>query len=202
MRCGEVRRPSQFQSTCLSAAVAELGSLSRCAYAMKNLPPVIAESSRPRNSCWILWVPLTFIIIASAGFIFHSVSRRATVPSPSEFDFPGIVSVTVQTFETNSNGAVTASVAIRNDSDDLVEFGYGTQIRTPQGWAHTNGNPAQLLLRSEDDSRLPPRSERVVKVARPAPRETWRVVAVCTTPPDGDRQRGVPISYYSQEIDP
>ena len=169
---------------------------------MNNSPPVIVEPSRSRYSRWILWVALTFLIVVAVGFIFHYASRRSAVLSRSEFDFPGIVSVTVQTFETNSNGSVTASVAIRNDSDDLVEFGYGTQIRTLQGWAHTNGNPAQLLLRSEDDSRLPPGAERVVKVARPASGETWRVVAVCTTPPDGDHQRGSPISYYSHELDP
>jgi len=169
---------------------------------MNNSPPDIAEPSQPKFSREILWVALSFLIIAAVAFVLHYAARRSVVPPRSEFDFPGIVSVTVRTFETNSNGSVTASLAIRNNSDDSLEFGYATQIRAAQGWAHTNGNPAELLLRSEDDPRLPPGAERVVTVARPASGGMWRIVAVCWTPPASDRLRGPLTQYYSQDLHP
>ena len=167
---------------------------------MNDTPPITqdprpARARRPAN-----WALLAFLLLAASIVLVRLVSRRSD--DPGRPDWRAAVSVAVREFETNANGSVRAFVAIRNDSDQLLEFGYGTQIRVAEGWAHTNGNLTQFRLRTESDSLLPPQSERLVTVQRPASGEPWRVVAMCWTPADEAGRRGKPIQIPSPEISP
>jgi len=65
---------------------------------------------------------LAVLLLAASVVVLRLVSRRSVVPGRP--DLPAAVSVAVREFETNTNGSVQAPVAIRNDSDKLLEFGY------------------------------------------------------------------------------
>ena len=82
----------------------------------------------------------------------------------------------------------------------VLEFGHGVQIRVAQGWAHTNGNPQQFRLTTEDDPMLTPGSERLVSVVRPSFGVPWRVVAVCWEPGSQTMPKGKEGQFHSPEI--
>ena len=84
----------------------------------------------------------------------------ATVPAGSS----NSVLVGLGAFHTNEAQAVTVDVRIRNQTAEPLEFGYGVQIKVPEGWAHTNGNVQQFLTTSPDDDTLRPLTDRIISV--------------------------------------
>jgi hypothetical protein len=154
---------------------------------------------RWRSTALLGLTSLILVLLAATWLLRCSAHKAARSRTNDLHD--GVL-VEVREFETNANGLVRAIVAVRNDTATVLEFGYRTQILTARGWAHTNGNLTQFRLRTETDPLLPPNSERLVAVPRPATGDPWRVVALCWTPPDNSGQRGKTVRFFSPEQSP
>lgn len=146
------------------------------------------------------WIPWLVIFCVVALCLFYLVWRPA---KSHDALTPSTVSVSVRGIETNAiTGEITAHVAVDNDGTQALEFAYGIQILTAQGWAHTNGNPKQFVSFMEDDPMLKSGSERLVSVARPSFGVPWRVVAVCWKPKSDTMPKGKSIEFDSPQMSP
>jgi hypothetical protein len=149
-----------------------------------------------KSQSWVPWVITIIVVCFLLLFIIRGTKSHEAL-------LPTTVTVSVQHIETNpTTGEVTAQVAVQNHGKQILEFGYGIQIQTPQGWAHTNGNPLQFLLLADADPKIPPKGKRLVSVIRPSSLVPWRVVAVCWEPESETMPKGKSVSFYSPELAP
>ena len=103
-------------------------------------------------------------------------------------------------YQTNEfTGEIHALVGVSNWSGRVLDVAHGVQIRTPQGWAHTNGAVNQFRLVSDDDSMVGSHSEHVEYVERPGSTNFWRVVLVFREP---DSTNSKPYVLYGPETAP
>jgi RNA polymerase sigma factor (sigma-70 family) len=146
------------------------------------------------------------LAIGGSGFLTVSVIHLCRDSRPPQFvtvpaGSSNSVSVLLGAFHTNEAQAVTVDVKIRNRTVEPLEFGYGVQIKVPEGWAHTNGNVQQFLTTSPDDDILQPLSDRIIPVEVPDPAALWRVLVLTTDYINGEVARGQkPKIYYSREV--
>jgi len=110
------------------------------------------------------------------------------------------VLIYLQSLETNSSGDITATLAITNQTNQKVGFGYGVQIKVGDSWAHTNGDLRQFQTFLDDDPIIQPHKRRLVSTARPSTSDTWRAVAICWKPHGQSASPGQTFKFYSEEI--
>jgi RNA polymerase sigma factor (sigma-70 family) len=187
--------------------------------ATAGLKPVTASSSTMNllNGTLKLmaWTKLKIGAIAGAvvllgiggtGYLGLAVTRsfqavRSNSPVIVPVGVSNSVSVLLGSFHTNGDAAVTVDVTLRNHTAEPLEFGYGVQIKVPEGWAHTNGNVYQALTISPSDDTLRPLSDRTISVQVPASAALWRVFVPIHTFENGqlalDKKAQI---FYSPEV--
>ncbi len=166
---------------------------------MSEEPPIIHGGGLARSA--IVWMVVVLLLLAGSIVVLRLALRRpANVVVRGEV--PEGIILTVRDFETNEVGEVQALVMVRNEGNQLLDFGYGVQILGEHGWAHTNGNPTQMQIRTDNDSKLVPQTERLIAVRRPASNHPWRVMAVCWIGADESKPRSKSVQFNSAPIDP
>jgi RNA polymerase sigma factor (sigma-70 family) len=144
--------------------------------------------------------------VAGTGYLLFAVIRsfqasRSNSPVIVPVGASNSVSVLLGSFHTNGAAGVTVEVTLRNHTAEPLEFGYGVQIKVPNGWAHTNGNVYQAFTTSPSDDTLRPLSERIISVQVPAPAVLWRVFVPVHTFENGqvatDKKAQI---FYSREV--
>ena len=72
-------------------------------------------------------------------FVVAALGLAVALFYPREEPEPS-VAVHLRSLETNGAGEVMARFAVSNEMKVKLGFGYGVQIETDKGWAHTNGD--------------------------------------------------------------
>ena len=151
-------------------------------------------------------VVVAVLLVVSAALYVVRVPLRG--------GYLGPVSVSVQGYQTNATGQVTALVAITNGGSHIVDVAVGTQLLRTSGWVDAlSGMSNRFSFTIVLNPQLAPGSNRVVSVAIPAPPSSWRAYVMCQKRyPDhwskslrwiSDAyvlKRGVVEQFYSQEI--
>jgi hypothetical protein len=120
--------------------------------------------------------------------------------APNRIDVGGRVLMVLRGYQTNEfTGEIQALVGVSNWSGRVLDVAHGVQIRTPQGWAHTNGVVNQFRLVSDDDSKIASHSEHIEYVERPGSTNFWRVVMVFREPGSTNSK---PYVLYGPETAP
>lgn len=102
------------------------------------------------------------------------------VRTPVRKGYLGPIGVTVQGYQTNIAGQVEALVAVTNGGSRIVDFGVGTQLQQPTGWADAvSGTRNNLNLTIEADPKLAPGSNKLVSVVLPASPSPRRIYVLC-----------------------
>ena len=138
------------------------------------------------------------ITLIASILVVRLTHRRSGIPGP--VDIVGRVAMILRGYQTNEfTGEIHALVGVSNWTGRVLDVAHGVQIRTPQGWAHTNGVVNQFRLVSDDDSQVASHSEHIEYVERPGSSNFWRVVIVIREP---DSTNTKPCVLYGPETAP
>jgi hypothetical protein len=132
---------------------------------------------------------------------------------PLRRGYLGPVALSIQSYQTNTTGQVSALIRVVNEGRHTVDIGFGTETLESNLWVDATSGRSDYHHMTMVRDHLPPGGDQVVSVGVPKLGSTWRALVMCQKrfPNDWKKplhwifegyllKRGIVEHFYSEEI--